>query len=123
MKRHISLQTLKTDIAKREALLKTLCSLYPNLIGYSEAQLSAYFGLRTPEELYQHIENIQNPPTPHPESFDQQEYTICSCTDAKGYPKSLYETEASAQKEMELTKIKLSIYPCPSGCGWHLTKR
>lgn len=123
MKRIISLQTLKTDISKKEALLKTLYNHYPDMKEYSETQLAAYFGLQTFEELYQHLQNIEKAHTPDAESIDLKEYTVCRCTDGKGYPKELYENEASAQQAIERTKVKLSVYPCPSGFGWHLTKR
>ena len=120
MKRHTSLQTLKADIAKKEAALKTLYSLYPELKGYSEAELLPYFELQTPEALYRYIQKHH---ALHPENIELSESPVCSCTDSKGYPKGLYETEASAQKERGQRDAKLSVYPCPSGCGWHLTKR
>jgi len=127
VKRHISLQTLKTDLAKKEALLKTLYGLYPELTGYSETELLLYLELRTPEELYQYIQNVEKPDTPHAGTTPMQEYTVCRCTDGKGYPKELYQSEAAAHKEIHAQlvhiKTKLSVYPCPSGFGWHLTKR
>jgi len=123
MKRIISLQTLKTDISKKEALQKTLFSLHPELIGYTEAELLVYFQLQTPNDLYQYIQNIKVPHPLHDDSNHVQEYTVCKCIDGKGYPKELYQNEASAQQAIERTKVKLSVYPCPSGFGWHLTKR
>lgn len=122
-----SLQTLKNDIAQKEATFKTLYSLNPELRGYSEAQLLAYFEMQTIEALQRHIQDIKKSHTPQPESMDLQASSLCNCTDSKGQPKDLYETEASAQKEIHTLmvhiKTKLSVYPCPNGCGWHLTKR
>lgn len=122
-----SLQPLKNEIAKKEAVLKILYSLYPDLKGYSEAELLAYFDVQTIEALQRHIRNIQKPHVPHSENTQSQEQPVCACTDAEGYPKALYETEASAHKEISALrrdmKTKLSVYPCPNGCGWHLTKR
>jgi hypothetical protein len=124
---HTSLQTLKTDLEKKEAAFKSLYSLYPYLKGYSEPQLLAYFELDTMEALYQHIQHIQDPHTPYSDSSDLEECSVCRCTDSKGQPKGLYATEAAARKEshtlMMHTKTTLSVYPCPSNCGWHLTKR
>lgn len=125
MKRKLSLQTLKTDLAKKEAAFKTLCTLYPGLKGYSERELLAYFECETFEALQQHIQAIKSPDT-LPEE-DLEGYPLCSCTDSKGETKYLYETEAEAEKEaralMMHTNTTLLVYPCPSGCGWHLTKR
>ena len=126
MNLHTSLQRLKTDLTKKEAALKTLYGLYPELRGYSEPQLLAYFELHTLEELHQHILTIKASHTCQEETVDLEECPVCTCTDSKGAQKSLYETEASAHKEVQAgmgkTKTKLTVYPCPSGCGWHLTK-
>lgn len=127
MNLHSSLQALKNELAKKEAALQTLYSLYPDLRGYSESQLLAYFELQTREALYHHIENIQKPLTPHLDTTDLQECSVCSCTDAKGESKDLYETGEDAEKAIEAlrgrTKKTLTVYPCPGGFGWHLTKR
>jgi len=121
---HSSLKALKKDLARKETTLKTLYSLYPDLKGCSEVQLLAYFEVRTFEALQQHIRTLQ---PPQQQDRDLKERPVCSCTDSKGVPKSLYETEEDAEKEVRAgtreANRRLSVYPCPSGCGWHLTKR
>ena len=46
----------------------------------------------------------------------------CTCNDAQGNPKLLYTSEKEAQNALTYLKLNLSIYPCPSERGWHLTK-
>lgn len=49
----------------------------------------------------------------------------CSCTDSQGKSKRLYATREDAEKARitsEKTRIvRLEVYPCPEGGGWHLT--
>lgn len=127
MQLKISLQPLKNEFAKKEAIFKTLYSLYPDLRGYSEAELLDYFEIQTLEALHQHLQNIQKNHAPQLDNGELQGSSLCNCTDSKGQPKDLYETEAYAHREINAimvhAKTKLSVYPCPSGCGWHLTKR
>ena len=56
----------------------------------------------------------------------EQNISLCSCTDTKGKTKDLYGSEESAKEQIsKLSKekrVQLSIYLCPYGCGWHLTK-
>ncbi|MBC8196598.1 MAG: hypothetical protein H8E60_01790 [Candidatus Marinimicrobia bacterium] len=52
---------------------------------------------------------------------------ICTtCTDGNKKPKELYFTKKGAQIRKTIIlkeqKIKLKIYKCPNGDGWHLTK-
>jgi len=52
---------------------------------------------------------------------------IChSCTGRNGHAKATYRTEAEARRRAEILReeqgAELTIYPCPSGTGWHLTK-
>lgn len=126
MKPRTSLQTLKTDIDKKEATLKTLYGLHPHLKGRSEVQLLAYFEIQTLEELHR-IQNIKKSQTIQLKSVDLQECSSCTCMGSKGQPKDLYETEESAQIQMRTStvhaKMQLSVYRCPSGWGWHLTKK
>lgn len=50
----------------------------------------------------------------------------CGCTDRNGKPKTLYATEKDAEKvrqqrEEKNNSLRLEIYECPNGCGYHLT--
>ena len=55
-----------------------------------------------------------------------QKNEICSCTDSNGQIKDLYDSEISAKEQinqiLKEKRVQLSIYICPYGCGWHLTK-
>lgn len=121
-----SLQALKADIAKKEATLKALQKTYSHLSNLSEIQILTYFEVSTIPELKEHIKRIKESEQPH-ENLTLTESSICSCTDSDGQPKDIYDSETSAQREITLLdtekRIKLSVYICPDGCGWHLTKR
>lgn len=49
----------------------------------------------------------------------------CSCTDSNGKPKALYATKKDAEKQLANSekeqKVKLYIFKCPEGKGFHLT--
>jgi len=117
-----SLQTLKSDLAYKETLLKTILKYYPHLSDFSQDELLAYFQLDTLSELNEHIKDIIQTSS----ESTMADTIVCTCKDGKGEFKALYETEALAQEQADRSKIqpniKLKVYPCPCGCGWHLTK-
>ncbi len=121
-----SLQALKADIAKKEETLKALQKTYPHLANLSETQILTYFEVSTIPELIEHIKRIKAFEEPD-ENLTATQGHLCSCTDSKGQPKEIYDSEASAQREITLLetekRVKLSVYICPDGFGWHLTKR
>jgi len=121
-----SLQTLKNDIAKKEETLKALQKTHPHLAHLSETQILTYFEVHTMDELNKHIKHIKVSTPPH-DNFPLKDNQLCSCTDSKGQPKDLYNSEESAQREANALatqkKLSLSVYPCPNHCGWHLSKR
>lgn len=49
----------------------------------------------------------------------------CSCRDSNGKPKALYLTKADAEKQRKKSQkeqnIKLRVYKCEDGKGFHLT--
>ena len=50
--------------------------------------------------------------------------TRCSCTDTNGYYKDAYPNKSAALKMARIrlmSGIRLSVYSCPEGNGWHLT--
>jgi len=119
-----SLQAIKTDLAKKEEILKTL-KKNPHLSYLSETQILTYFKVESILELNEHSKRIKESIQAN-ENLSVQENDICSCTDSKGQPKDLYYSEASAQEAMMLSiqkESQLSVYICPDGGGWHLTKR
>ena len=121
-----SLQSMKNDIAKKEEMLKSLQKYHPHLAHLSETQILAYFKVDSILELNEHSKCIKES-TQANDNLSVQENDICSCTDSNGQPKDLYNSEASAQEESKILsrqkKLQLSVYICPDGYGWHLTKR
>ena len=120
-----SFQALKADLSSKETTLKTLQKYYPHLKQLSEKEILAYFHVSTIDELKEHIQHTKKLSISTP-GHTINDSTICSCIDAKGVLKDLYNTQELAQEEAdELIKHKrlnLRVYPCPYGYGWHLTK-
>jgi hypothetical protein len=118
-----SLQTLKNDIAKREETLKALQKSHPHLSYLSESKILSYFDVETIYELEQHIKESTQPHN----NLPLQESQLCACTDSRGQPKDLYNSEVSAQREVNAlatqNRVRLKVYPCSNNCGWHLSKR
>ena len=52
-------------------------------------------------------------------------HDACSCRDSNGKPKALYGSKKDAEKQQEKSQveqnIKLRVYKCPDGKGYHLT--
>lgn len=118
-----SLQAIKKNRIKSEALFKLLQQSHPHLACFSEEQILNYFNVNTVDELHEHLQGIKE----FQYNRKTEKIEICSCRDSHGEIKNLYETEASAQAEADTlfghNRLKLSVYRCPHGCGWHLTKR
>ena len=121
-----SLQAIKNDIVKKEETLKALQKTYPHLAHLPESQLLAYFNFRTIDEINKYIKHTQE----YTQAYDDaslQDTQLCSCSDSKGHLKDLYHSEELAQREANILakqqKLSLTVYLCPSHCGWHLSKR
>lgn len=125
MKRDKSLHAIKNDIIKKEKILKSLQKTHPHLKQLSETQILAYFDLQSMNELSTYITNSEEPTLINDNLIDNKR-PICSCIDSNGQAKDLYDSEESAQKKATVfvgqKKLKLKVYVCPNGCGWHLTK-
>jgi hypothetical protein len=117
-----SLKYLKSDLSQKENLLKTIQNHFPHLSDASQEELLAYFQLDTLGELKVYIEALSLTSCEH----NIENTMICTCKDGKGEFKVLYESEALAQAKADNSKrqpnVHLTVYPCPYGCGWHLTK-
>lgn len=52
-------------------------------------------------------------------------HDACTCRDSNGNPKALYGSKKDAEKQCEKSSkeqnIKLRVYKCPDGKGYHLT--
>lgn len=117
-----SLQTLKDDLARKESILKSIQNHHPHLAKFSEEEVLAYFHLTTIEDLKEYIQNSIKTSNEN----EMNHNTLCSCKNSNGEFKELYNTHELAQhgadKLMIYQRVKLRIYPCPYGNGWHLTK-
>jgi len=117
-----SLQAIKNDIARSEEILKLLQKSHPHLAHISENQILNHFDVNTIDELHEHIRRIKVS-----NELSVQKNEICSCRDSNGEIKNLYDSETSAQVEADSlsghNRLKLCVYRCPYGSGWHLTKR
>ncbi len=124
-KRDKSLHVIKNDIAKKVNILKSLQKNHPHLKHLSEIQIFAYFDIHSIDELSTHIANVDESILPHDNLMDAN-HPICSCTNSDGLAKDLYDSEESAQKYATVfvgqKKLKLKVYVCQNGYGWHLTK-
>jgi len=119
-----SLQAIKNDIARSEAILKLLQKSHPHLAHLSEEQILNYLNVNSIDALHEYIQKIKASHGPHYD-LGIQKNEICSCRDSNGEIKNLYDSETSAQAEADSLsghKFKLSVYRCPYGSGWHLTK-
>lgn len=63
---------------------------------------------------------------PQKSRVEFKEYA-CSCTDSLGRSKRLYATREDAEKARitseEARNVRLTVYECLEGGGWHLTHR
>ncbi len=55
-------------------------------------------------------------------TFPEKETNLCTCTDAQGETKYLYNSEKELSYLLSKKDIKLQAYPCPHEKGWHLSK-
>lgn len=120
-----SLQAIKNDIVRSEEILKLLQKSHPHLANLSENQILNYFNVNTIDELHGYIQQIKASQEARYD-LSVQKNKICSCRDSHGEIKNLYDSETSAQAEANAlygrNTLKLSVYRCPYGSGWHLTK-
>lgn len=117
-----SLQQLKNDLSHKERLFKAIHTHYPHLSSLEEKELLAYFQVTTLDELEIHFHNTID----RSSTKNNNEEDHCTCKDSSGEFKELYETDTVAQRQAERSmmqhNVRLKVYPCPYGYGWHLTK-
>jgi hypothetical protein len=120
-----SLQAIKNDIDRSEEIFKLLQKSHPHLAHLSEIQILNYFHVNSIDQLHEHIQQIKASKESYYD-LSVQKHEICSCRDSHGEIKNLYDSETSAQAEADTLSerytLKLSVYRCPYGAGWHLTK-
>ena len=60
------------------------------------------------------------------EYYCEKVFSRCDCVDHNGKPKDTYKTMNDALKMVKIragSGIKLSVYKCPLGYGYHLTSQ
>ena len=119
-----SLRTLRADLHQKETMFKAIQNHYPHLAHFTEEEILKYLQIDTIEELREHMKQTLD--TSVALYKDQIEEMICSCKDSEGSFKDPYDTQEVAQHKadelMMHQELKLRVYPCPYGNGWHLTK-
>lgn len=57
----------------------------------------------------------------------QTDVQKCTCVDREGALKQLYRSRSEADRHCRIAfaerRVTLSVYPCPTARGWHLTSR
>jgi len=91
---------------------------------FSEAQSSANY---TGKSLIPYQCDVCGKYHLKPEAFYCEKIiSSCLCVDHNGRPKATYKTMVDAEKMVNIRSkvgIKLYVYKCPCGCGFHLTSR
>ena len=68
------------------------------------------------------LKNKKTTSTPLASVYNHREKSFCTCTDAQGEHKHLYNTEKELTYLLSKKDIQLHAYPCPYEKGWHLSK-
>lgn len=115
------LKKLKKSISnKEETLLFKIKTLFP-LDNMSYQEILDYFNISSLESLKDYIEENYKTPTKK-----VKKEIRCSCVKKDGSLKKLYKNENLAESDATFLsrkhKIKLKIYYCYEGRGWHLTR-
>ncbi|UPT76714.1 hypothetical protein MN086_06565 [Sulfurovum sp. XGS-02] len=120
-----SLQTIKNELVKKEEILIHLQKNHPHLAHLSKKQILNYFNVQSLDALGGHIKEIKESQE-RQDTLTVQKNEVCSCRDGHGRIKDLYDSEVSAKAQIgklsQGKRLQLSIYQCPYGSGWHLTK-
>ena len=123
-----SLKPLKKKIQNKNNLYKTIRRVYTHLSDFSNEEILEYYNVTSLKELDAHIEHIKEVLKKQIENYKEEltEIDTCFCFDSHGDFKYLYINKQEAEAQIRFTfktkRIKLSLYPCPFHCGWHLTK-
>jgi hypothetical protein len=123
-----SLKPIKKKLSNKNKPFITIRRVYTHLSELSNEEILDYYNVQSIKALDQHIEHIKNILKKQIENYEEEleEIDTCFCLDSRGDFKYLYLTEKEAKKQIEYSqktkRVKLSLYPCPYHCGWHLHK-
>ena len=119
---------LRKRLQPKENLYALIRHLYTHLSELSNEEILDYYSVRSLQELNEHIEHVKEVLKKESENYEEEREALngCFCLDSRGDFKYLYESKKEAQKQITHTfqtkRIKLTLYPCPFHCGWHLSK-
>ena len=123
-----SLKPIKKNILNKDRPFITIRRVYGHLSELTNEEILDYYHVQNIKELEKHIEQIKNILKNQIANYQEElkEIDACFCLDSKGDFKYLYPTKKEAEKQIDFTqkskRIKLTLYPCPYHCGWHLHK-
>ena len=123
-----SLKPIKKKFANKNKAFVTIRQVYTHLSDLNNEEILDYYNVKNIKELEAHIEHIKNILQKQIENYEEEleEIDACFCVDSRGDFKYLYDTKKEAEQQKEYSakskRIKLSLYPCPYHCGWHLSK-
>ena len=122
-----SLKSLKKELDNKNNLFNTIKQVYTHLSELTNEEILDYYNVRSLRELEVHIDHIKNILKKQIENYEEEleEIDSCFCLDSRGDFKYLYPSKKDALKQANHTwqtrRIKLTLYPCPYHCGWHLS--
>ena len=123
-----SLKPIKKSLAQKNRPFITIRQVYPHLCDLTNEEILDYYQVKGIKELEAHIEHIKNILVKKLENYEEEleELTGCFCLDSKQDFKYLYPTKKEAEAQIAYSqktkRIKLTLYPCPYHCGWHLSR-
>lgn len=112
----------------KENIFNTIRMVYGHLSELNNEEILDYYQVDSMGELQAHIEHVKSILKTQTENYEKelQELDNCFCVDSRGDFKYLYEHKKDAEKQILFSRqskgIKLTLYPCPFHCGWHLAK-
>ena len=123
-----SLKPIKKKFNNKNKAYVTIRRVYTHLSELSNEEILDYYNVKSIKELEAHIEHIKNILQKQIENYEEEleEIDACFCLDSRGDFKYLYPTKKEAERQVNFSwqtkRIKLTLYPCPFHCGWHIKK-
>ncbi len=123
-----SLKPIRKKLQNRDKPFVTIRAVYTHLSELSNEEILDYYNVASVKELEQHIECVKEILKKQIENYtaELEALDTCFCVDSRGDFKYLYTSKKEAQKQIEFLlknrAVKLTLYPCPFHCGWHLTR-
>ena len=123
-----SLKPIKKKLGTKNKAFITIKQVYTHLSDLSNQEILDYYNVKSIKELEAHIEHIKNILQKRIENYEEELEAIdaCFCLDSRGDFKYLYASKQEAEKQRIYSerskRFKLTLYPCPYHCGWHLSR-